>query len=74
MKHICDRNRNVKIEVIEIDFPCSHSSIVAKTEQLLSKYNELAKPSYTGESKPTGHSPHERVRMIIIDSIASMPG
>lgn len=74
MKHLCDRNPGLNLEIIEISFPCSHESIIKKTEEVLAKYNETATPSYTGESKPTGRNAHQRVRMVVVDSIASMPG
>jgi len=74
IKHICDRDRGVSLHEIEITFPCPHSDIVKKFEEVVSKYNEPAKPSYTGEPKPTGRNQNNRVRLAVIDTIASNPG
>lgn len=74
MKHLCDRNPGLSIETIDLTFPCSHAEILRKTEEVIKKYNEEATPSYTGESKPTGRNAHSRIRMMVLDSIASNPG
>lgn len=74
MKHLCDKIPGLKLEIVDIIFPCSHASILKKTEEAIQKYNKDAIPSYSGEARPTGLSPNERVRMIVLDSISSNPG
>jgi len=74
IKHLCDRNPALTLEEIEITFPCAHAEIVRKFEEVVSKYNEPAKPSYTGEPKPMGTDQNKRVRLAVIDTIASNPG
>ena len=74
MKHLCDRIPGLSLEVIDLTFPCSHADVLRETEEVIKKYNVPATPSYTGEPQPTGQSPHSRVRMMVLDSIASNPG
>ncbi|WVQ86188.1 hypothetical protein IAT38_008356 [Cryptococcus sp. DSM 104549] len=73
-KYFADTNPSIKLEVIPLTFPCSHASIVQATNDLLDQYNVIAKPNYTGQSKPCGKTSKERVRMLIVDAIASNPG
>jgi hypothetical protein len=74
MKHICDRDTGVTLHEIELTFPLPHKEIVRRFEGVLSEYNENAKPSYTGEPKATGRNQNKRVRLAVIDTIASNPG
>nr|XP_019007744.1 uncharacterized protein I206_07378 [Kwoniella pini CBS 10737]OCF46525.1 hypothetical protein I206_07378 [Kwoniella pini CBS 10737] len=74
VKCICDKNPNIRMEIVNDVFPCSHQEIVKQSEELLSKYNEVAKPNYTGLSKATGIKTDERIRCVIVDAIASNPG
>ena len=74
VKHLCDRHPDIRLEVVPVLLPCSHGDITAQTESVLKKYNQQAAPNYTGMSKPSGISTKERVRMVIVDSIASNPG
>ncbi|KAK8850714.1 hypothetical protein IAR55_004634 [Kwoniella newhampshirensis] len=74
LKYLADRHPNIRLETIDIHFPTSHASIVQATEDLFEKYNEVAIPNYTGQSKPNGKKPNERVRLVVVDAIASMPG
>lgn len=74
MKHLCDRQAGLSLEVVDLTFPCSHAEVLRKTEEVIQRYNVPATPSYTGEPKPTGQTPNSRVRMMILDSIASNPG
>ncbi|ORY28005.1 pyridoxal phosphate-dependent transferase [Naematelia encephala] len=74
MKFICDSNPGVTLEVIDVTFPCSHADVVRKTETVLAKYNKVTKPNYTGEARPEGLSSDKRVRMLVLDAIASNPG
>ncbi|WVR08776.1 hypothetical protein IAU60_005834 [Kwoniella sp. DSM 27419] len=73
-KYIADRHYQIKVEIIDVTFPTTHQSIVQQTEEFLEKYNKPAIPNYTGQPKATGHSPHERVRAVVVDAIASNPG
>jgi hercynylcysteine S-oxide lyase len=73
-KYQCDRHPNIRLESIEIVFPASHAEIIAKTEEVLKKLNKEAKPNYTGTPKPEGNVVGERVKMVIVDQIASNPG
>ncbi|WVF67835.1 hypothetical protein IAT40_002596 [Kwoniella sp. CBS 6097] len=73
-KYVADKHPQIKVEIIDVTFPCSHKSVVEITEKVLQKYNKPAIPNYTGLSKPTGVTPHERVKAVIIDAIASNPG
>lgn len=73
IKYIADKNP-VTIERIDLRFPCSHAEVLKKTEELFSKYNALAKPDYSGENKPIGITAHSRIRMLVVDTIASNPG
>ncbi|GMK58918.1 hypothetical protein CspeluHIS016_0603600 [Cutaneotrichosporon spelunceum] len=76
MKCVCDRNPGVKLEIILVDLPCYHSEIVEKTEAVFAKYNKPT-GNTRGGSEPavaTGVSAKERVRLVVVDSISSMPG
>ena len=55
-------------------FPCEPGEIVAATEQTLAKFNKVAHVNYTGQAKPEGKSSEKRVRMVVVDQIASNPG
>ncbi|WWC92518.1 uncharacterized protein L201_007477 [Kwoniella dendrophila CBS 6074] len=74
VKCICDKNPKIRLEVIDDVFPCTHKEIIEKSETLLSQYNEIAKPNYTGISKPTGIKADERIKLVLLDAIASNPG
>jgi hypothetical protein len=69
MKYICDVHP-VTIQVVDLTFPCPHSEILRKTEEVLERYNE----EQPEEGKPRGKSAKERVKMVVVDSIASNPG
>lgn len=74
-KYTCDRNPQLRLEVIELTFPTTHAEIVAKTEAVFKKYNQKAKaPRGDSVPKPAAVDGKERVRMVVIDSIASNPG
>ncbi|KAI9633417.1 pyridoxal phosphate-dependent transferase [Dioszegia hungarica] len=74
IKYLVDRNPTLSLEVISLDFPVSHAEIVKRTEEVLAKYNSPAIPNYTGQAKPTGLDVKKRIRGLVIDQIASMPG
>ncbi|KAL1412461.1 hypothetical protein Q8F55_000206 [Vanrija albida] len=74
-KYTCDRNPGIRLEIIQLTFPTTHAEIVEKTEALFKKYNQKAKGP-RGDSVPNAVAVDgkERVRMVVIDSIASNPG
>jgi hypothetical protein len=72
--YTCDRNPGVTLDTIQVAFPCSHDKIVKQTEAYLSKWNTEAKQSEDGRVNAVGRGEHQRVRMVIVDSIASNPG
>lgn len=57
-----------------MEFPCYHSEIVKKTEEVLAKYNQSRTVRPYEPSTAIGVNSHERVRLVVIDSIASVPG
>ncbi|KAI5451918.1 hypothetical protein NCC49_001219 [Naganishia albida] len=59
LKYICDKHEGVECVEIPLNFPETHDQIVQKTENVLKKY---------------GPGSEQRVRMVVIDSIASNPG
>lgn len=73
-KYICDRHPKVDLEVVDVTFPCDHSEVLARTAEMIDKWNEPAKPHFSGQAKPAGKTAFERVRMVIVDQIASNPG
>jgi hypothetical protein len=73
MKHVCD-TQPVTIQVVNLTFPCSHASIIQKTREMLEKYNEAVDPEQSGDACATGKQTNQRVRMVIVDTVASNPG
>ncbi|EIW69330.1 hypothetical protein TREMEDRAFT_43923 [Tremella mesenterica DSM 1558] len=71
-KFICDKYPGVSLEQISITFPCSHEEVVKKTEDVLGRYNQQVNPTQL-EIKPVGRG-EKRVRMVVVDQIASNPG
>jgi hypothetical protein len=74
MKYVCDRNPGVSLEIINLTFPCEKLDIIKRTEEVIQRWNEVPKPHHSGQAKPAGKGPHERVRMVVADQIASNPG
>ncbi|KAK4684179.1 hercynylcysteine S-oxide lyase, partial [Tremellales sp. Uapishka_1] len=70
LKYLCDRNAKLSLEIVDVVFPCSHASIVEKTQAVLEKYNKAT----TDSAHAVGNTAGERVRMVVVDGIASMPG
>lgn len=60
LRYTCDANPGVSLEIIPLEFPCSHQDIVTKTENWMRKWNLEGKGG--------------RVKMIVIDGVASVPG
>lgn len=73
LKYVCDRHAGVRLEVIPVAFPMTHAELVGRTRALLSRYNATLPQGYEalhGRQGLTG----ERIRLIVVDSIASAPG
>jgi len=64
----------INLDIVDLTFPCSHEDIVRKAEEAITEWNEPAITNYTGQPTPTGKTPDARVRIVIVDSIASNPG
>ena len=74
MKRICDEHPAMTLEIIPNNQPCPHSTVVKKTEEVLAKYNEVVGDESSLEVNPRDKKPGQRVRLLLIDSIASNPG
>lgn len=74
MKHVCDTHDGVRIEIVDVKFPCLHSEIVAATEAVLKKYNKPTGATRGGAGANPEGLGKERVRLVVVDSIASAPG
>lgn len=74
MKHLCDRYPKIRLEIIICTFPCLHADIVKATEDVLAKHNKPAAQSGSTPLRAEGVKADERVRMVVVDSIASVPG
>lgn len=75
MKHICDKYKGVRIEIVDTPFPCLHSEIVDATEAALAKYNAPTGLTRGAEAPAVARGlGAERVRLVVVDSIASAPG
>ena len=74
MKHICDYNPGVSLLTIDVTFPCPLSDVVDATEQAFAEHNRVVKPQLSGVKKAEGVSSEKRVRMCVVDQIASNPG
>lgn len=61
-KFVCDKYQGVSYHEIPLAFPETHDEIVRKTEAVLKQYNGGA------------GARAQRVRMVVVDSIASLPG
>ncbi|KAL7420902.1 hypothetical protein Q5752_004856 [Cryptotrichosporon argae] len=74
VKYICDKHPGVRLEVVDVAFPCAHADVVRQTEAVLSRYNELAPLDLSGLPRAVGRNVHARVRAVVVDQIASLPG
>ena len=74
MKYLCDRHPNIRLEVIDEIYPCPPKEVVDKTREVLEKYNLPAKPDYTGLPRAVGKNTEERIKLVVVDQIASNPG
>jgi len=74
MKFYCDMNPEINLDIINLRFPCSHQSIITQTEELLGKWNEVNATEEDGPHTPKGKKEEGRVRLVVVDSIASNPG
>lgn len=74
MKHVCDTHP-VRLEVVNVTFPCLHSGIVDATEAMLKKYNKPTGRASGGDGPAQAEGVgKERIRVVVVDSIASVPG
>lgn len=74
MKYYCDANPQINLDILPLPFPLPNDIIVERAEEALSRWNKPAIPNYTGQAQPTGKEVGSRVRLVIVDSIASNPG
>ena len=73
MKFYCDMNPEINLEIINLTFPCSHDTIIKQTEEALAKWNEVNPTEGDEGDNPKGTG-DGRVRLVVVDSIASNPG
>lgn len=65
----------ISLHIVSLTFPCTHAEILTATEDVLAQYNKVAIPNYTGQSRAEGKDGnHQRVRAVLCDVLASMPG
>ncbi|BEI82636.1 hypothetical protein CcaverHIS002_0305040 [Cutaneotrichosporon cavernicola] len=76
IKCVCDRNEGVRVEIIDVTFPCDHSEIVEATEAVLRKYNKPTGVTRGGDKSTVSHGvvDKERVRLVVMDGISCVPG
>lgn len=74
VKYICDKHPHLSMETIHLTTPLSHGHILDATRKVLSEINSVAVPDYSGRPRPSGRSVNRRVRMLVLDHIASVPG
>jgi hypothetical protein len=74
MKFYCDMNPEINLDIINLTFPCSHQTIINQTEELLGQWNEVNPTEDDGQHTPKGKKEGGRVRLVVVDSIASNPG
>lgn len=74
MKYYTDSNPQINLDTVHLAFPLPNDVVVSRAEEAISHWNDPAIPNYTGQSQPTGKEVGGRVRLVVVDSIASMPG
>ena len=74
MKYYCDSNPSINLDIIPLPFPLPNDTIVDRAEEAIGRWNVPAIPNYTGQAQPTGKDVDGRVRLVVVDSIASNPG
>ncbi|GMK56458.1 hypothetical protein CspeluHIS016_0302980 [Cutaneotrichosporon spelunceum] len=77
IKCVCDRDEGVRIEVIDVTFPCAHSELVEATDAVLHKYNKPTGATRGGDRPPVPQGVGvgtERVRLVLMDGISCVPG
>jgi len=74
MKFYCDMNPEINLDIINLTFPCSHQTIITQTEEVLGQWNEVNPTEGDGQHVPKGKKEEGRVRLVVVDSIASNPG
>jgi hypothetical protein len=55
------------MHVVKIKFPTTHKAMIEETEAAIASFNELSSDGAVGKGE-------QRVRMVIVDAIASNPG
>jgi len=73
MKFYCDMNPEINLDIVNLTFPCSHDTIIKQTEVHLAKWNDVSPTEGDGQHNPKGRGPG-RVRLVVVDPIASNPG
>jgi len=74
MKFYCDMNPEINLDIINLNFPCSHQTIISQTEEVLGEWNEANPTEGDDQHTPKGKKEEGRVRLLVVDSIASNPG
>jgi hypothetical protein len=74
MKFYCDMNPEINLDIINLTFPCSHGTIINQTEEHLGQWNEVNPTEEDEQHIPKGKKEEGRVRLVVVDSIASNPG
>lgn len=74
VKYITDRHPGVSMRVINLELPITHQSILDATAAALRELNKPSVPNYTGRPRATGVDVGQRVRCLVLDHVASVPG
>lgn len=74
LKYICDRNAGVRLEVIPVTFPTTHQDLIDRTASVFRTYNHSVPHNYHPLSGKPAPFASERIRLVVVDSIASAPG
>jgi hypothetical protein len=74
MKFYCDMNLEINLDIKNLTFPCSHENIINQSEEHLGQWNEINPTEGDDQPTPKGKKEDGRVRLVVVDSIASNPG
>lgn len=64
----------MRLEVIPVTFPTTHQDLVDRTASLFRQYNHSVPPNYDPLLGKPAPFKSERIRLVVVDSIASAPG
>lgn len=64
----------MRLEVIPVVFPTTHQDLVDRTAAVFRKYNHSVPHNYHPLSGQPAPYQSERIRLVVVDSIASAPG